>query len=329
MRGVDRPPRAISSWALLCAALVAIAGCSSGAKTPEEAYARFSKAVTAGDGGALFDACDKTTRWNWMTVQKWHREAYDIVISNYPQGPERDRELHRFEKGATASSARELFKAEMAAAVLPQLAKLVVPGKPTIEIQAPGDIAEVVLPDGGRVRFARGEHARRPGFAGFTPDAEARKTRAYHDPEQVVRQRRRSAHGAAAPPGALMAARVGDKKARTTRRTTRGTRTMPRACWFSFRVRAAARAAEREDRRGHSGAGGGSTRQQRGGRQDAEEMELAPISKGMATAAGRGPVAASTTRRRRGTGGACAGGTAKRCRYRRHRRRRASSRCRS
>jgi len=183
VRGVDRS-RATSTFLVLCAALAAAAGCSSGAKTPEQAYERFSKAVTAGDGGALFDACDKTTRWNWMTVQKWHREAYDIVISNYPQGPERDRELHRFEKGATASSARELFKAEMAAAVLPQLAKLVVPGKPTIEIQAPGDIAEVVLPDGGRVRFARGEHGGW-GFAGFTPDAEARKNRAYHDLEQV------------------------------------------------------------------------------------------------------------------------------------------------
>ena len=97
---------------------------------------------------------------------------------------ERDRELHRFEKGATASSARELFKTEMAATVLPQLAKLVVPGKPAIEVVAPGDIAEVVLPDGGRVRFARGDNGGW-GFAGFTPDAEARKNRAYHDLEQV------------------------------------------------------------------------------------------------------------------------------------------------
>jgi len=183
VRGVDGS-RAILSWVVLWAGLAAAAGCSSKAKTPEEAYARFSKAVTAGDGAALFDACDQTTRWDWMTLQKWHREAYDIVISNYPQGPERDRELHRFEKGATASSAREMFKAEMAAAVLPQLAKLVVPGKPVIELQPPGDMAEVALPDGGRVRFAHADNGGW-GFAGFTPDAEARKNRAYHDLEQV------------------------------------------------------------------------------------------------------------------------------------------------
>jgi len=60
----------------------------------------------------------------------------------------------------------------------------VVPGKPAIEVQPPGDVAEVVLPDGGRVRFARGESGGW-GFAGFTPDAEARKNRAYHDLEQV------------------------------------------------------------------------------------------------------------------------------------------------
>ncbi len=103
---------------LLCAGLGGV-GCAPKSKTPDEAYARFSQAVTARDGGALYDALDQSTRWAWMTVQKWHREAYDIVISNYPQGPERERELRRFEKGATASSARELFKAEMATTMLP------------------------------------------------------------------------------------------------------------------------------------------------------------------------------------------------------------------
>jgi hypothetical protein len=183
VRGVDRS-RTTLIVMLLSAGLAAGAGCRAKAKTPEEAYARFSKAVTAKDGAALFDACDKTTRWDWMTVQKWHREAYDIVISNYPQGPERERELHRFEKGATAPSARELFKADVADPMLPQLAKLVVPGKPTIEVEPSGDIAEVVLPDGGRVQLARTDRDGW-GFSGLAPNAEERKNRAYHDLEQV------------------------------------------------------------------------------------------------------------------------------------------------
>jgi hypothetical protein len=168
---------------LCAAALVAAAGCTFKAKTPEEAYRRFSKAITTRDGGALFDALDQTTRWNWMTVQKWHREAYDIVISNYPPGPERERELRRFEKGATAPSAREMFATEVAPGLLPLLAPLVVEHT-TVEIEPPGDIAEIVLPAGGRVRFALGSKGGW-GFAGLAPDAEGRKNRAYHDLEQV------------------------------------------------------------------------------------------------------------------------------------------------
>ena len=84
-------------------------GCRSKAKSPEEAYRRFAAAVGAGDGTALFDALDLRTRWAWMTVQKSHREAYDIILSSYPEGPGRDRELRRFEHGATLGSARKLF----------------------------------------------------------------------------------------------------------------------------------------------------------------------------------------------------------------------------
>jgi hypothetical protein len=163
--------------------LVTVYGCAPKAKSPEEAYRWFSKAVTTRDGGALFDALDQPTRWAWMTVQKWHREAYDIVISNYPEGPERERELRRFEKAATAGSARELFKIEVAPGLLPMLVPLVVPNT-TVEIEPPGDVAEIVLPAGGRVRFARGSRGGW-GFAGLEPDAEERKTRAYHDLEQV------------------------------------------------------------------------------------------------------------------------------------------------
>jgi hypothetical protein len=164
-------------------ALTAGAGCRSGSKTPEAAYARFAKAVTDRDARALYDALDQPTRWAWMTVQKWNREAYDIVISNYPEGPGRERELHRFEKGATASSARELFASETSPDFLASLAKLVV-ASPRFETQPPGDVAEAVLPDGGRVRFS---HTLRSGwgFAGLGPQAEDRKSRAYHDLELV------------------------------------------------------------------------------------------------------------------------------------------------
>lgn len=170
------------SRALALMALGATAGCAPKAKTPEEAYRRFRVAVRAGDGGALFDAVDPATRWAWMSVQKWHREAYDIVLSNFPEGPARERELRRFQAGATASSARELFRAEIAD-TLPMLAPLAVDDA-KVEVDATGETAAAVLVSGFRVPLRRGSNGGW-GFAGLAQKAEELKQRAYHDLENV------------------------------------------------------------------------------------------------------------------------------------------------
>ena len=162
---------------------VSALGCRRGAKTPEEAYRRFSAAVTAGDGAALFDALDQPTRWSWMTIQKCHREAYDIVLSNYPEGPERERESHRFEPGATATSARELFRAEAAPGLLPLLVPLVV-ADARVEPGADDGHAAAVLASGARVPFARGQDGGW-GYSGLFKDAEEQQTRAVHDLDVV------------------------------------------------------------------------------------------------------------------------------------------------
>jgi hypothetical protein len=171
-------------WALGLAAAGLLVGCRHGSKTPDEAYQKFSAAVTARDGAALFDALDQPTRWAWMTIQKYRREAYDIVLSNYPEGPERERESHRFQGGATATSARELFRAEIAPGVLPLLVPLVA-ADAKIEVDDASDgHAAAVLASGVRVPFARGENGGW-GFSGLAKDAEDLKTRAYHDLEVV------------------------------------------------------------------------------------------------------------------------------------------------
>src|SRR5438552_1036643 len=99
----------------LVGALVAVvlgplgpAACSK-ARTAEQAHARLCKAVAAADSAALFEALDQQIRWDRMTVQKSHREAYDIILSNYPEGPDRERELRRLERGATLATGRALF----------------------------------------------------------------------------------------------------------------------------------------------------------------------------------------------------------------------------
>ena len=161
----------------------AAAGCRHKSKTPAEAYRRFADAVHAGDGGALFDALDQATRWNWMTIQKYHREAYDIVLSNFPEGPERERETRRFEHAATASSGRELFRLDAAPRLIPMFVPLVLSDAP-IEMGPGEDHAAAVLASGARVEFARAGNAGW-GFAGLDKQAEDDKNRAYHDLEVV------------------------------------------------------------------------------------------------------------------------------------------------
>ncbi len=151
-------------------------------KTPDEAYRRFSAAVTAQDGGALFDALDQPTRWAWMSTQKYQREAYDIVLSNFPDG-EREREAKRFEGGATATSARELFVARVAPGVLPLFVPLVA-ADARVEETPGGVAAAAVLASGARVPLARGDDGSW-GFAGLAKEAEDQKVRAYHDLEVV------------------------------------------------------------------------------------------------------------------------------------------------
>jgi hypothetical protein len=174
--------RASPSVLLVAVALAGAAACGPGSKTPAEAYARFSAAVTAGDGAALFDALDSRSRWAYMSVQKFHREAYDIVLSNYPQGPVREREQRRFETAATATSARELFHREIAAGLWEKLRPLVEAGA-RVEVAPSGDQASAVLASGARVALARGRGGW--GFAGLDEHAEDLKNRAFHDLEVV------------------------------------------------------------------------------------------------------------------------------------------------
>lgn len=164
------------------AALAMAAGCGK-AHTPEEAHRKFCKAVRAADASALFEALDQNSRWAWMTVQKSHREAYDIILSNYPEGAEREHELRRFERGATLGSGRALFVEAVGQGALPSLAPLCA-GEARFEPAADGESAMAVLASGARAPLRRGSNASW-GFGGFSDDAEDRQKRALADVDQV------------------------------------------------------------------------------------------------------------------------------------------------
>ena len=163
------------------------AACSK-ARTAEEAHARLCKAVAAGDAAALFEALNQQTRWDWMTVQKSHREAYDIILSNYPEGPDRERQLRRFEQGATLGSGRALFVEEVGRGAFtehPQLREACVAGA---HIEAGADLqrAAVVAPSGAKAPLLLGPKGTW-GYSGFAEDADDRQKRALADVDQVRR----------------------------------------------------------------------------------------------------------------------------------------------
>ena len=170
----------LSSHGLRClvVGLLAAAACSKGARSPEEAYRRFSEAVTAADGARLFDALELDTRWSWMSVQRAHREAYDILLSNHPEGAERERQLKRFEAGALAQSARDLFVRELDQATWLELRRAVGERIQTLDAAR----AEVALASGQRFPFRKDPGGKWGwGYAGLAEQGEQVKRRAAAD----------------------------------------------------------------------------------------------------------------------------------------------------
>lgn len=138
-------------------------GCKRSARTPEEARARLALAVKERDGEKLYAALDLPTRWSWMTVRRAHREAYDIILSNFPEGAERERQIARFEAGALSESEAALFAEQLTPARWQQLDK---------ELTGPAD----------KLALGQGEDGSW-GYAGFAADGEERKRRASADLE--------------------------------------------------------------------------------------------------------------------------------------------------
>lgn len=171
-RGLVRPN-------FLLAGLLLLACSARGPRTPEAAYERMARAVEAQDAEALFEALDQETRWSWMTVQRCHREAFDVVLSNFPEGDDRERKLRRLEAGATAETPADLFAATLGKEGIRALrGKL--PNKPTFEVK--GDKATV---NGGHEPLPLAAVEGRWGYAGFRPQSEEQKNRAVADLELI------------------------------------------------------------------------------------------------------------------------------------------------
>ena len=157
-----------------------------GSKTPAEAKERLAAAVAARDPARLWDALDLATQWSWMTVHRAGRESYDITLSNFPEGQQRERMIRRFERAATSENATQLFARSLAADLWPALAaqRAAAADREPV-MNAAATEAEIALPT-GRLLFRK---TSRPafgwGFAGLGDQAEALKRAARADLEAL------------------------------------------------------------------------------------------------------------------------------------------------
>jgi hypothetical protein len=162
-------------------ALVLVACSARGPKSPEAAFERISLGVSSSDAETLFDGLDQDTRWSWMTIQKCHREAYDAVLSNFPDGTDKDQKLRYLEVAATAETPADIFAAKMGNKALAELRGRLQTGTP--QFSTKGAEATVAALSGAPLVFRMVEG--RWGYSGFAAESEDQKRRAIADLELI------------------------------------------------------------------------------------------------------------------------------------------------
>jgi len=158
--------------------LVLITACKT--RSPEASFEDVKKALQNDDKKALFEALDLETRWSWMTVQRYHREAFDVVMSNYPQGAERENQLRRLEAGAVAETAAEFYAESEGSAQLAALKKV---WPDTAQWSRKSDEASTPDREGAPLVFRMKEG--KWGLSRFAEQAELMKKRAAQDFEVI------------------------------------------------------------------------------------------------------------------------------------------------
>ena len=70
---------------MMALALVLAAGCSRGAKTPEQAFRGVERAIAAGDAVAIYNLVDLQTRWAIQSTHRDQRLQRTIIEAKYPE----------------------------------------------------------------------------------------------------------------------------------------------------------------------------------------------------------------------------------------------------
>jgi hypothetical protein len=71
--------------AMMALALAAVAGCTRGPKTPEQAFRDLERAIASGDAVAVYGLVDQPTRWSIQSALKDQRLQRTIITAKYPE----------------------------------------------------------------------------------------------------------------------------------------------------------------------------------------------------------------------------------------------------
>ena len=166
---------------VLAGTCILVACVGRGPKTPEAAFDSLAQGVANGSAETVFDALDQNTRWSWMTVQRCHREAFDAVLSNFPEGQDKEQKLRYLEAAATSETAADIFAAKLGTQAIAELKGRLPSPRPLFTVAA--DQATAPSVTGPPLVFARIEG--RWGFAGFAAESDEQKRRAVADLEMI------------------------------------------------------------------------------------------------------------------------------------------------
>jgi hypothetical protein len=165
--------------ALVPLVLLAAAGCHRGARSAEDAYVAFEKAVKAGDAEAFYAALDQPTRWAIESAFSDQRMMRTIITAKYPEA-EAQKELARLAAAEESDAARYFAHVDRDRQILARYRARVEAATGAVTSRAVGDDgAEVARGSAPPLRFHRDNHGRW-GFAELAAEWVLEKDRAAH-----------------------------------------------------------------------------------------------------------------------------------------------------
>jgi hypothetical protein len=158
---------------------VVAGGCRRGARSPEDAYVAFEKAVRAGDGEAFYAALDTPTRWSIDSAYSDQRMMRTIIVAKYPEA-EAQKELARLSAAEEADAAHYFAHVDRERQVGARYRAQLEAATGDVRTRTVGEAeAEVGRGSTPPLRFHRDDHGRW-GFAELATEWALEKDRAAH-----------------------------------------------------------------------------------------------------------------------------------------------------